>query len=213
MPFVETLRVDVPHLRQPGLLLEALEAARDAGQRVVVLEWNGGSAPARLADHALVERFELPLLFAALEGTLTGAALDLALACDIRLAAAGASLVPGSRRNPRLRVLAGGGVAATMLARGQPLEAEAAFAAGLVTFTGTAAAVRAEAQRLAEVIASRGPFATRLAKEALWHGLAMPLEQALRFETDLTLLLQATKDRAEGVRAFLEKRAPVFTGE
>ncbi|MYK26587.1 MAG: hypothetical protein F4052_06530, partial [Dehalococcoidia bacterium] len=62
-------------------------------------------------------------------------------------------------------------------------------------------------------VAARGPIATRLAKEAVWRGLDQPLEQALRFETDLTLLLQATKDRAEGVRAFLEKRPPDFTGE
>jgi enoyl-CoA hydratase/carnithine racemase len=70
-----------------------------------------------------------------------------------------------------------------------------------------------EAGRLATVIASRGPIATRLAKEAIKRGAHQPLEQALRFETDLTLLLQTTKDRAEGVRAFLEKRPPVFTGE
>jgi enoyl-CoA hydratase/carnithine racemase len=66
---------------------------------------------------------------------------------------------------------------------------------------------------LAATIASRGPIATRLAKEAIWRGLEMPLEQALRFETDLTLLLQTTEDRAEGVRAFIEKRAPKFTGD
>ena len=66
---------------------------------------------------------------------------------------------------------------------------------------------------IAAVIASRGPLATRLAKEAIWRGLAQPFEQALRFETDLTLLLQTTKDRAEGVRAFLEKRSPQFEGK
>ena len=69
------------------------------------------------------------------------------------------------------------------------------------------------ASRLATVVASRGPIATRLAKEAIWRGLEMPLAAALRFETDLTLLLQTTKDRAEGVRAFVEKRNPQFTGE
>jgi enoyl-CoA hydratase/carnithine racemase len=85
---------------------------------------------------------------------------------------------------------------------------------GLVTevAAGPEALERA-AGRLAEVIASRGPIATQLGKEAIWRGLGMPMEQALRFETDLTLLLQTTKDRAEGVRAFLEKRQPRFTGE
>lgn len=69
------------------------------------------------------------------------------------------------------------------------------------------------ALRIAGVIASRGPIATKLAKEAAWRGLVLPFEQALRFETDLTLLLQTTKDRAEGVQAFLEKRTPNFKGE
>ena len=76
-----------------------------------------------------------------------------------------------------------------------------------------AAAMHAGLEAIAAAIAARGPIATRLAKEAVWRGLPQPLEQALRFETDLTLLLQTTKDRAEGVRAFLEKRPPRFTGE
>ena len=68
-------------------------------------------------------------------------------------------------------------------------------------------------KNVAETIASRGKLATRIAKEAVWRGIEMPLEQALRYETDLTLLLQTTKDREEGVRAFVEKRNPEFTGD
>jgi len=70
----------------------------------------------------------------------------------------------------------------------------------------------AEAGALAERIAARGPIAVRYAKEAVSKGLDMTLEQALRFETDLTIILQATEDRAEGVRAFLDKRPPHFHG-
>jgi enoyl-CoA hydratase/carnithine racemase len=69
-----------------------------------------------------------------------------------------------------------------------------------------------EAEALAGRIAAKGPIATRLAKEAVHRGLDMPLDQALRYELDLTILLQTTEDRAEGVRAFLEKRPPRFTG-
>jgi enoyl-CoA hydratase/carnithine racemase len=76
-----------------------------------------------------------------------------------------------------------------------------------------AGGARNEALRLAGVMAMHGPIALRLGKEAIWRGLEMPLSQALRFETDLTLLLQTTKDRAEGVRAFIEKREPRFTGD
>ncbi|MEE9277248.1 MAG: enoyl-CoA hydratase-related protein, partial [Dehalococcoidia bacterium] len=71
---------------------------------------------------------------------------------------------------------------------------------------------RAQAAALAGRIAQRGPLATRFAKEALRRGLEMPLDQALRYETDLTVLLQTTADRAEGVQAFKDKRPPRFEG-
>jgi enoyl-CoA hydratase/carnithine racemase len=68
------------------------------------------------------------------------------------------------------------------------------------------------AEAIAERLAERGPLALQYAKEAVTRGLDMPLEQAMRFETDLTVILQTTDDRAEGVRAFLEKRKPEFKG-
>ena len=69
-----------------------------------------------------------------------------------------------------------------------------------------------ESAAIAQRIAERGPLAVRYAKEAVARGAEMPLEQALRFETDLTIILQTTEDRAEGVKAFLEKRSPDFKG-
>ena len=68
------------------------------------------------------------------------------------------------------------------------------------------------AWQVAVSIASRGPIATRYAKDAIRHGLDMPLAQALHYETELTILLQDTNDRAEGVDAFVNKRAPEFSG-
>ncbi len=115
--------------------------------------------------------------------------------------------------NARVRTLADEATALTLFLGREPLAAEALLRAGLVVTVTEAGSALEEARRVAGVIASRGPLAVKLAKEAVWRGLAQPLEQALRFETDLTLLLQTTKDRAEGVRAFLEKRAPIFTGE
>ena len=117
----------------------------------------------------------------------------------------------GSRRS---LLLIGVEASADLLSVRGRVNADAALAAGLVSHVAESSeSALLETRRLAAVIASRGPIAVRLAKEALWRGLDQPLAQALRFETDLTLLLQTTKDRAEGVRAFLEKRQPNFTGE
>ena len=68
------------------------------------------------------------------------------------------------------------------------------------------------AAEIARSIASRGPLATRFAKEAIRRGADLPLDQGLRLELELTVLLQTTADRAEGVRAFVERRDPQFEG-
>jgi len=190
---------------EPGALRAALDALTEGyATRAVVLVLDGGGRGGG-DDAEWVERwFPVPVV-AALEGEVAGGAAALALAADIRVAGGDAWLElpePGSARAAAIQRGAHGRISA-----GE------AFARGIVSaLTGPGGAV-AEAARLAAVIAGRGPIATRLGKEAVWRGLPQPLEQALRFETDLTLLLQTTKDRAEGVRAFLEKRAPVFTGE
>jgi enoyl-CoA hydratase/carnithine racemase len=94
---------------------------------------------------------------------------------------------------------------------GEAVNAEAALRLGLVSEVAESAFARA--LEIAERIAERGPLAVRFAKEAVARGLDMTLEQALRYETDLTVILQTTEDRAEGVRAFLEKRTPEFKGK
>ena len=195
---------------EPPELCESLEAAREAGAHLAVIQATrpgSGGTPYRARDLTWLVRFPLPLLFV-FEGELRGPWLGIALACDIRACDATSvfdleGVDAGAAR--RLEVLRCGGLAS-------PVTAGKALDAGLATVMAAPGGALAEASRLADVIASRGPIAVRLAKEAIWRGLEMPLEQALRFETDLTLLLQTTKDRAEGVRAFLEKRRPNFTG-
>ena len=157
----------------------------------------------------------------AINGDAIGAGLELALACDVRIAADGATLsVPevslgllplagGTQRLPRL---IGRGKALEMIFTGEPIDTKEALRVGLVSAVVPPERLLAEAEAIASRIAERGPLAVRYAKEAIARGLEMPLEQALRFETDLTIILQTTEDRAEGVRAFLEKRNAEFKG-
>ena len=102
--------------------------------------------------------------------------------------------------------------AAEMILLGVRVDAESALACGLVNSIASDGGALAAGLALAARIGAQGSIAVRYAKEAILRGLDMPLEQALRYETDLTVILQTTDDRAEGVRAFLEKRAPHFEG-
>lgn len=159
-------------------------------------------------------------VIAAVNGPALGAGLELALAADIRLAAEGTRFLlcegealPLAGGLTRLSRAVGRGTAAFMALTGAVLSAEEALMAGLVSRVLPREALAAEAERLAAVIAARGPIAVRYAKEALQRGPDMTLAQALRLETDLTVILQTTADRAEGVAAFVEKRKPTFRGQ
>lgn len=157
----------------------------------------------------------------ALNGDAHGAGLELALACDIRVAAESAhfslpetamGLLPMGGGIQRLARLVGRGRALQLVLTGNEIDAVEAHAIGLVNRIVPRDRVLVEAEALAARIAERGPLATGYAKEAVNRGIDMPLEQALRFETDLTVILQTTDDRAEGVSAFIEKRKPNFKG-
>ncbi len=213
---METRAAEIRIDRQttPDALLVALIQELESGAAVILVDATGELPDDFEAEGAwlrAITLFELPLVFA-FESTVSGGLCETALACDIRICGAGGALKGPLRGNARARTLAGEGPALTLFL-GQALDAEALLAVGLVSEVTARGSALDEGRRTAAVIASRGPIATRLGKEAVWRGLAQPMEQALRFETDLTLLLQTTKDRAEGVRAFLEKRAPIFTGE
>jgi enoyl-CoA hydratase/carnithine racemase len=158
---------------------------------------------------------------AALQGRSVAAGLELALCADVRVADATARMalpetatggLPRAGGGQRVARLAGGGTALAMVLAGEELDAAGALRAGLVSRVTEAGAAAGEAETIARAIAERGPLATRYAKEAMRRGLDMTLDQALRYETDLTIILQTTEDRAEGVRAFLEKRKPHFKG-
>ena len=179
----------------------------------------GGDAPLGAGFDA-VAAIPQPVV-AAVEGRAHSAGMELALACDIRVAGEGASfampetgsgLVPRGGGTQRLPRVVGRAHALRLLLTGEQIDAAEARRIGLVSQVVPSGEAAASARALAELIASRGPIATRMAKEAVHRGSEMTLEQALRYELDLTVLLQTTADRAEGVRAFAAHRAPQFIG-
>jgi enoyl-CoA hydratase/carnithine racemase len=158
---------------------------------------------------------------AALNGDAFSGGFEIALACDIRVGAttirlgfpeAADGLLPMGGGTQRLARLAGRGVALDMIMTAEPVDAATALSHGILSSVTEPERLLESALGLGATIAGRGPLAIQLAKEAVHRGVDMPLEQALRFETDLTIMLQTTTDRAEGTRAFEEKRTPHFEG-
>ena len=110
-------------------------------------------------------------------------------------------------------VLVGAGVALRLMLTGMALGADEAMRTGLIAYLADSRIeLAALSGRVAGAILSRAPLAARLVKDAVLKGYDMTLEQGIRLEEDLYALLQTTADRAEGVRAFLEKRRPLFRG-
>jgi enoyl-CoA hydratase len=167
-----------------------------------------------------MDRCAQPLI-AAIRGYALGGGLELALACDIRIAGEDAqiglteinlAIIPGGGGTQRLPRLVGRGKALELILTGRRVGAHEALGIGLVERVVPAAQVHAEAQALARTLADKAPVALRYAKEAVAKGAELPLAHGLRLEHDLATLLRTTEDRAEGARAFLEKRAPRWTG-
>ena len=211
---VATFTIDSPEAAVD--LCGALEAlAYDDSARVAVIDLTteGGAWPELPAEEARRQELAALPTIAAVAGDVRGGRLGLALSCDILVAEEGSTFVFSAFGTRRTLALVHRNGSIEIYRRGGSIDAATALDLGLVSELAPRGGAAATAAGVAAVIASRGPIATRLAKEAIWRGLDLPLEQALRFETDLTLLLQTTKDRAVGVRAFLEKRPPAFHGE
>jgi len=161
-------------------------------------------------------------ILAAVNGFALGGGLELALACDIRVAAATATLglteinlaiIPGGGGTQRLPRLVGRGKALEMILTGARIPADEALRIGLVERVVPAGEALKATLELARTMAAKAPVALRYAKEAVVKGLELPLADGLRLEGDLSTLLRTTDDRVEGAKAFLEKRAPRWTGK
>jgi enoyl-CoA hydratase/carnithine racemase len=158
---------------------------------------------------------------AVLNGDATGIGLELALACDLRLAKAGAQfglphvaegLIPFCGGTQRLPRIIGQSRALELILTGKQIDATEAHLIGLVTEVIEPDHFATRVDEVLTGLLGKGPIALRLGKEAVLKAMDLTLEQGVRLEEDLYVLLQTTHDRAEGVQAFLEKRKPVFSG-
>jgi E-phenylitaconyl-CoA hydratase len=158
---------------------------------------------------------------AAVNGPCLAGGLEIALACDVRIAAPHATfglpevrrgILPGAGGTQRLPRALPLGVAMEMILTGAPIDAEAALRWGLVSRLVPAERLLDCAMDLAECIAANGPLAVRAARDAVYQGIDLPLDHALRIEQFHAEPLRQSEDAQEGVRAFVEKREPRFHG-
>jgi enoyl-CoA hydratase len=244
---VATLEVNRPEVRNAldGATVEAfhqaLEKARGARASVLIVTGAGDKAfvsgaditaiRARRRDDALasinsrlmsaVESHEA-VSIAAVNGYALGGGCELALACDLRIAAEEAvfglpepslGIIPGAGGTQRLPRIVGLGRAKEMILTGARWDARQALAYGLVSQVVPRAELMAAARALADKVLALGPLAVRLAKAAVNASQQMPLAAGLLYESTAQAITFESSDKMEGTSAFLAKRRPVFTGD
>ena len=159
---------------------------------------------------------------AAVNGYALGGGCELALACDLRIAATTAvfglpeptlGIIPGAGGTQRLPRIVGLGRAKEMILTNARWDAARALEAGLVSRVVPPAELMPAARALAEQVLALGPLAVRLAKAALNASSQMPLSAGLVFESTAQAITFESDDKMEGTTAFLEKRKPVFRGD
>ena len=175
-----------------------------------------------LSPTVLLRQMELwkPII-AAVNGYCLAGGLEIALACDIRIASENASfaltevtrgIIPGYGGTQMLPRAVPLGRALQMLFTGERIDAQEAYRIGLVNRVTPAAELMSAAMELAQQINESAPIAVRLVKEAALKGLDLPLLDGLRLESLLSLLVHTTEDAREGPIAFAQKRKAVYKG-
>jgi enoyl-CoA hydratase/carnithine racemase len=217
-----------------------LEAEQNPDIRVILLQGAGARAfcagadvkefapvespsryrEARAADDwaSIFLRLRKPVV-AAIHGFCLGGGLEMALACDLRIAADDAQfalpelvhgVIPGAGGTQRLPRLIGPGRALDMMLTGERIDAAEAHRIGLITRLVPRAALPDQALALARRIAAQAPLAAAAAKELVHRGMDGNLRAGLRLELDLLALLLGTEDRLEALAAFRDKRSAAF---
>jgi len=185
------------------------------------------AAPERIAHNAAINDAinavaQLPLVtIAVINGLALGGGCELALACDLRIAAAGVQIgltesrigvIPGAGGTQRLPRLIGVTRALEMMLTGEPVLAERAEAIGLVNSVVKPQLLDEHSRSLAELLATRSPSGLRTIKRLVYQGHELSLAEGLALEREGLVATLATADYAEGLAAFAEKRPPRFAG-
>jgi len=161
-------------------------------------------------------------VIAAVNGVALGGGLEVALACDLRIASENAklgvpetrwALMPGWGGTQRLPRLISPTKAAEMLLMAKIIDAKEAYEIGLVNKVVSLSELMNVAMDWATKICELGPLAVRAAKKAMWEGLSLSLDDGLSLEEELFGLLHNTADAKEGTKAFVRKRKPYFRGK
>jgi len=195
-----------------GADLVSMAASRDRGEALDFRVPFGG----------ITRKYECwkPIV-AAINGHCLAGGLELALCCDIRIAAEHAqfglpevtrAIIPGAGGTQRLLRAVPAAAAMHLLLTGGRFDAQWALRFGLVSEVVAPADLLPRALEIAEVICGNGPLAVRAAKEAALRGRELPLEDGLRIENEQGRVVVASADAREGPRAFAEKRAPRYEG-
>ncbi len=193
-----------------------------AGADISEFGAEGGESIARGQEFTLaMERSRLPIV-AAVNGIAFGGGCELTLACDVRIAASSArfgqpeiklGIIPGWGGTQRLPRLIGRTAAMELLLTGDPIDAARALELGLVSRVVEPEALMDTAREVAGRYAAQAPLALAATKRAVAEGLDRPLAEGLEVERREFTGLFSTADAAEGITAFLEKRAPNWTGK
>jgi enoyl-CoA hydratase/carnithine racemase len=212
-----------------AVLTGAGERAFSAGNDLVTmseLQKGGSNAAAAAYSRApfggITRNFECwkPII-AAINGYCLAGGLEIALSCDIRIAAEHAqfglpevtrAIIPGATGTQRLPRLIPMGIALEVIMTGGRFDVEWAFRHGLVNHVVPADQVMPRALQMAEQICQNGPLAVRLAKESAVRGMGMPFEDGLRLENEQSRKVLASEDAREGPLAFAQKRKPEYKG-
>ncbi|HZP55997.1 MAG TPA: enoyl-CoA hydratase-related protein [Dehalococcoidia bacterium] len=212
-----------------GIFTGAGEKAFSAGNDLVAMsqaQQQGAASTAAAYSRApfggITRNFECwkPII-AAINGYCLAGGLEMALACDIRIAAEHATfglpevtraIIPGAGGTQRLPRTIAPNLALELILTGGRFDAQWALRTGLVNRVVPAERVMPACLELAEKICENGPLAVRLAKEAVVRGLSLPLDEGLRLENEQSRKVLASEDAREGPLAFAQKRKPEYKG-